>query len=97
MVVEKTFGRDDLTKNTSWLDRTPQLQRSRMMASWKIQKLERTQNPARAETNLGKSPHTQNTTAMAADAGEECAAAKHGGTIARDAGIAFRGVDTMHQ
>lgn len=54
--------------------------------------MEGIQNPARKETNLGKPPYSQNSTVHAE---EEGTAAKFGGTIARDVGMAFTGGLTM--
>lgn len=56
--------------------------------------MERTQNPAREETNLEKPPHTQASIAKAEDAGEEWTAAKYGETIAKVVDMAFWGVST---
>lgn len=55
----------------------------------------RNSDPARKETNLGKTPYSKNSMAKIVHAEEEWTAVKSGGTIARHIGMAFGGVLTM--
>jgi hypothetical protein len=78
VIIEKIFGMDNLTKSSFGWKELSNCRETEWVASWKTQKLERTQNPAREETNLEESSFSQNNIAKAADAGQESTAAKYG-------------------